>query len=37
MWKKIKNLSASRKQDLAVCILGICLICVSKIVSGYMV
>ena len=37
MLNKIKSLSASRKQDLAVCVIAISLICVSKVVGGFKV
>lgn len=33
MVAKIKNLSASRKQDLVVCILGVALVCLAKLIS----
>lgn len=33
MLVRIKNLSASRKQDLAVCILGVALVCLAKLIS----
>lgn len=33
MVAKIKRLSASRKQDLIVCLLGITLVCLAKLLS----